>query len=419
MRLSADTANARFVRRPFASPLRLATGTIADITEATAEATVRVDGIEATGFGAIYLSDLWAWPDANLPSEVRDAAMRAYLEAACAELPALCEGAEHPLEFSARLHARCLADTRSPLPPLARLVATSPLDAAVHDAAGRARGVSAFLLATESADCPTADPCFGSRGAVAAVANLLRFPPASTIDASVVVGKGDSLESVDPWVADRGIHTLKLKIGGTDPGEDAARCIAVHDHAMAIGCRVPRLSVDANCATPDAATVARFLDELGGSRPDVLQSIDSIEQPTNRDIQSHPFAWGDIARRVPLLLDEGWIDWSGLQEAERQGWNGLAVKTCKGHGFALLAAAWAHERGWHLRMMDLTNPGIAAIQSLAFAAHLPGVPWIECNAIQYTPTAHAQLPTQFRSALDPRGGLHAVPTNLVGLGSKA
>jgi L-alanine-DL-glutamate epimerase-like enolase superfamily enzyme len=406
-----------FERRPFAVPLRLASGTISDITEARVDIDVNVDGNRGSGSGAIYLSDLWAWPDPSIPSADRDAAMRAYLTQTARSFAELASGAAHPLETGLRLHERSLAD-HSALPPLARLVSTSPLDSAIHDAVGNAIGKSAFALYDQDLPCPAADGLFPETGAIAAVRALLANGPEPTLDASLVVGKGEDLALLDEWTGRRGYRMFKLKIGGVDPREDARRTADVFDRAVGLGCQSPRLTVDANCMTPDSETVGVYLDILETERPDVYEALESIEQPTARDIAAVPFDWHPIAARKPLLLDEGLVDFDSLAVAEAQGWNGLALKTCKGHSFALLAAAWACSRGWTLSVMDLTNPGIAATHAALLAAHLPGVDWIELNAIQYTPAAHDALLPRLGALLSPQDGTHHLPVPLpTGLGS--
>jgi len=107
-----------------------------------------------------------------------------------------------------------------------------------------------------------------------------------------------------------------------------------------------------------------------------------------------------------------------LEAAADQGWNGLTVKTCRGHSFSVIAAAWAHRRGWKLAMMDLTNPGIAAIHTALFAAHLPGVDAVEMNAVQYTPAANADWLPRLAPLLAPTDGTHDIPSPLpIGLGT--
>src|SRR4051812_33064821 len=74
--LQTEVLEARvdFGLQPFARPLQLSSGIIRELTQATAEVRVRVEGREAAGRGSIYLSDLWAWPDPGLPHARRDAA---------------------------------------------------------------------------------------------------------------------------------------------------------------------------------------------------------------------------------------------------------------------------------------------------------------------------------------------------------
>jgi L-alanine-DL-glutamate epimerase-like enolase superfamily enzyme len=412
-------ARVEFTRRPFARPLRLSSGTISEITEARATVTVETpEGLTATGHGAIYLSDLWAWPDAARTPAERDAAMRAFAEAAATTIRATTDdGGQHPLEAGLRFQNALLA-ADAPLPPLARLVSGSPFDAALHDAAGRACGVSAFGLYDADAPIPSADAHFPDGGACAAVRALLRRPPATHLDATLVVGKGDDLIEIEPWVRERGYRCFKLKLGGTDPDEDALRVSAVFRYARALGVAAPRLSADANCAGPDAATVATFLDVLEQTDGEAYAALECVEQPTGRDIRAHAFDWHAVAARRPLLLDEGLTDWADLLAAGEQGWNGLAVKTCRGHSFSLATAAWAHQRGWKLTVMDLTNPGIAGIHSALVAAHLPGVGAIEMNAAQFTPAANADWLPRLSPLLEPDDGTHRLPSPTpAGLGS--
>ena len=404
-----QSAQLTFERRPFLRPLRLSSGTITDITEARADVTVTIDGKTATGHGAIYLSDLWAWPDPARTPAGRDAAMRTFAGQRAAALPSIVGGdAGHPLEAGLRLH-RAALDTDSELPPLARLVSVSPLDAALHDAAGQALNRSAFALYDRDYPVPAADRYFPGSGACAAIRALLQQPSAREIAATLVVGKGDDLSTLSPWITERGYACFKLKVGGADPSEDARRVSEVFAWACGLGVAAPRLTVDANCAAPDAETTRRFADILADTDPDAFAALDSIEQPTGRDIGVHAFDWHAVAARRPVLIDEGLTDWDSLETAQAQGWNGMAVKTCRGHSFSLAAAAWAHRRDWTLTMMDLTNPGYAAIHSALFAAHLPGVTNMEMNAAQYTPAANEAWLPRLAPLLEPTNGVHYLP----------
>ena len=89
------------------------------------------------------------------------------------------------------------------------------------------------------------------------------------------------------------------------------------------------------------------------------------------------------------------------------------MKTCKGHSFALAAAAWAHERGWLLSLQDLTNPGAALVHAALFAAHVPTLNGAELNSPQFTPAANADWAARWPQLFDPRDGFHRLPRNTV------
>ena len=125
-----------------------------------------------------------------------------------------------------------------------------------------------------------------------------------------------------------------------------------------------------------------------------------------------------MTRLKPVFLDEGLTSLSLLEEAKRQGWSGLALKTCKGHSFALVAAAWARENGMRLALQDLTNPGLSAIHAALFASHVPMVNGVEINSPQYTPDANAEWLPRLAGIFQPVNGLHRLDSpETVGLGS--
>jgi len=108
-----------------------------------------------------------------------------------------------------------------------------------------------------------------------------------------------------------------------------------------------------------------------------------------------------------------------LALAEEQGWSGIAIKTFRGHSFALAAAARAHERGMRLAAQDLTNPGIAAIHSALLAAHLPVFNGLELNSPQFTPEANADYLPRLSDLFEPTDGRHHVPAHTAeGLGAR-
>src|SRR5262249_9535854 len=151
---------------------KLSSGVIEELTQATVSIVGEANGRRATGWGTIYLSDLWAWPSQVLTHDERDAVLRQVCERLALEIPKHARNAKlHPLEHGLRLHKLAwhgLAIASDP-PVLARAMCASPFDAAIHDAAGRALGRSAFALYGDSVDLPSADPCFPEGGACRAI----------------------------------------------------------------------------------------------------------------------------------------------------------------------------------------------------------------------------------------------------------
>jgi L-alanine-DL-glutamate epimerase-like enolase superfamily enzyme len=413
-------AKVDFFHQPFLKPLQISSGKITEITEARAQVRVRVNGREAVGHGSIYLSDLWAWPEPSLTHDQRDAVLRDLCKRIEADLWNLCGGEEeHPLELGLRLHnSLCHGASDEGPSILARAMCASPFDAAIHDGVGQTLGLSAFDFYTNSAPIPSADSMFAGGSACEAIRSIIR-PPLREFDAWLIVSRGDSLEeAVAPWVRERGYHAFKVKILGRDNADDAARTAEVFQAVRAFGVAKPRLTVDSNEANPNAASVLDYLQRLRALDEDAFAALEYLEQPTARDIIANPNDWRQVTRLKPVLLDEGLTSFDVLDEAVAQGWSGLALKTCKGHSFALVAAAWALSSKLHLSLQDLTNPGLSAIHAALFAAHVPTVNGVEMNSPQYTPAANAEWLPRLSALLEPKDGLHRLPDAIpAGLGS--
>lgn len=420
MRARVLSSSVEFSNRPFRLPLQLSTGTITEITEARVEVEVEIDGITAQGKGSIYLSDLWAWPDPNLAHSYQDNVLRSVCREIAKQLIDVC-GSEpaHPLELGLHLHDHfCHPNRLSNIPVLALAMCASPFDAAIHDAVGIARGISAFQLYGDASPLPSADRYFGEGGAIAAIRNLLA-DPIRDLDAWLIVSKGDSLEEdVEPWVRNLKYRCFKLKIGGKDNEEDATRTAEVYRFVKRAGAREPRLCVDSNEGNPDSTSVMEYLRLLKEKDPEAFAALEYLEQPTGRDITIFRYDWQTVASIKPILLDEGLTSLDLLEEAKAQGWSGLALKTCKGHSFALTAAAWAKENGMIYSLQDLTNPGLSLIHAALLAAHIHPINGVELNSPQYTPQANAQWLPRLSPLFEPRDGLHHLPREIpVGLGS--
>lgn len=400
-------ASVEFIEQPFLKPLQLSSGLITSATEARVAVRVRVNGREAAGRGSIYLSDLWAWPGASPDRATKDKELRALCQKIADSFSAFCGGEdEHPLELGLRLHhSVCDPEAAPGMPTLARAVCASPFDAALHDAAGLALGVSAFRFYDEDAAIPSADGFFPGDGAAKAIRQIFRSP-VDTLDAWWIVGAQDDLEkTVRPAVEKTGIRSFKLKILARDNAADAVRTAEIYRAARQWGIS-PILSVDSNEGNPDAASVLEYLERLEALDTEAYAALAYLEQPTSRDIVGHPQDWSAVTRCKPVLLDEGLTSLELLPVLGEQHWSGLALKTCKGHSFTLVAAAWARRNGLQLALQDLTNPGFAAIHSFLLGAHLSTMNGIELNSPQYTPTANQPWLPALSGLFEPKGGKH-------------
>lgn len=409
------SAKIEFFEQKFRKPLLLSSGPISTITEARATVTVTVGDRQQTGMGSIYLSDLWAWPDPNFSHEQRDAVLRTLCQEVANNIERLCGAAAHPLELGMRLHQWVDLDTAK-VPALARGLCVAPFDAAIHDAAGYALGKSAFAFYDQPVPIPSADHYF-SGGACAAIREMLRTPPAS-LEGCWLVNATDDLDGeLAEVVKKHGFTNVKVKLLGKNVREDASRTSAVYQALRRHGVAKPRLSGDSNEAHESADAVLEYLENLAAIDSDAFAALTYLEQPTSREIKKHPFDWRKVARRKPVMLDEGLTSLDLLPLAIEQGWSGLALKTCKGHSFVLVAAAWAHQHGLQLTMQDLTNPGYAAIHSYLMAAHLPVINGIELNSPQFTPQANEAWIPRLAGLFDVEGGVHTFNENVNGLGS--
>ncbi len=411
-----------FFHQPFVKPLQISSGKITEITEARAEVRVAVGAKEAVGRGSIYLSDLWAWPEPTLTHEQRDAVLRNLCGVISGRLSDLCGGeAAHPMELGLRLHHSICRDPALEGPPvLARAMCASPFDAAIHDAVGIALNTSAFDFYEQDAAIPSGDALFCGGGACAAVRRMLLNPPRTVFDCWLIVSRGDSLgdDGVAPWVRERGYHAFKVKILGRDNADDARRTAEVFRAVRSLGA-AGRLTVDSNEANPDADSVLDYLERLRSLDAEAFMALEYLEQPTARDILANPNDWRKVTALKPVLLDEGLTGFDILPAALEQGWSGFALKTCKGHSFALLVAAWAFRHGLTIALQDLTNPGYSMIHAALFAGRVPTVNGVELNSPQYTPAANAPWLPRLASLFEPRDGFHRLPEKPVpGLGSR-
>ncbi len=422
-----------FSAEQFRTPLKFGTGVVTHITGMTAAVTVETrDGRRATGLGYILLSDIWAFPSATLSHEVRDAAMRRLGERLC-DTYARAEGYAHPLALSwelkpelGRLAAEVGAELAlaEPVPVLAALVCASPADAALHDAYGRALGLSTYNAYGPEAIDHDLSRYLGPAYAGRYVADFLKPQYRPEVPIFHLVGGLDKLTeaeitqddpddglpvSLDQWIERDGLVCLKVKITGTDIGWDVERTAAVAEVAYETRTRLGLdatfyLSADSNEMHAGPEAVIEYLRRLEERSTLAYRALLYLEQPTERDLEASRFDMRPVADLKPVVVDEGVTDLDKLELARELGWSGVGLKTCKGHAASLLYAAKCQAEGMILTVQDLTNPGLALIHSAGMAARLPTLMGVEYNARQYLPWSRPDLQQQHEGLFAVRAG---------------
>src|SRR5206468_10930210 len=108
------------------------------------------NGREAWGFGSMTLGNAWSFAEASQEAGLR--AMKA-LAGEIRSLTAGCDETGHPIDLFRALEPRYLKAAAAlsraralpvPIPKLCTLVVASAFDAAIHDAYGKAFGVSCY-----------------------------------------------------------------------------------------------------------------------------------------------------------------------------------------------------------------------------------------------------------------------------------
>jgi L-alanine-DL-glutamate epimerase-like enolase superfamily enzyme len=378
------------------------------------------DGREAWGFGSMTLGNAWAFPAAS-----QDAGLGA-MTALVGELAAVtrdCDDTGHPIDIFRVLEpvylraAATLSRSRRlspPIPKLCTLVVASAFDAAIHDAYGKAFGVScyetyrpAFMRRDLSVDLgPDFKGEFLDRYVPATPRP--RMPVFHSVGASDPLDAGDVRTRIDDglpntleeWIPRDGLLRFKIKLNGGDLAADFDRVVRI-DRVVARAQAARRVtdwkySLDFNEGCPNVAYLLEFLRRVREATPTGFDRILYIEQPTARDLQKdRANVMHEAARLRPVVIDESLTDLDSLVLAREMGYTGVALKACKGQSQAMLMAAAAQKYGMFLCVQDLTCPGASLIHSAGIAARVPGNAGIEANARQFVPSANRAWEARF------------------------
>ena len=426
IRLLEATAQAE--RFAYRAPIKFGGRVVTDVSllHVAAEVETR-DGRRGRGLGSMPMGNVWAWPSQKVPADAALAAMIALGERLVREAGDR-RGAGHPLEITHELSrghqaaADAVTDSAGlaePMPRLAQLVAASPLEAAIHDAYGKALGENSYnLLGPEFVNRDLA-AYLGSEFAGEYLDRYTLRQPKPRMPLYHLVGALDPLtdadvrqpitdglpETLPQWILADGLTHLKIKLNGDDLAWDVDRVVSVEKVAAEAqarrGCTAWCYSADFNEKCRDVQYVLDFLARVGERSPEALRRLQYIEQPTHRDLRANPENRMHAAAKIkPVVIDESLVDLESLLLSRELGYSGVALKACKGHSEALLMGAAAQKYKMFLCVQDLTCPGSSFLHSASLSARIPTVAAIEGNARQYCPAANAgwieRFPTMFR-----------------------
>ncbi|MCL2118520.1 MAG: hypothetical protein FWH27_08865 [Planctomycetaceae bacterium] len=412
----------------YRSPMKFGGRVVTDVVLLHITATVETrDGRVGSGRGSMTVGNAWGWPSAVVPPDKTLEAMTRMGELT-AERANQCKEAGHPLEITheyAKTYDAVAAECAKamslaePIPKLAQLVATSPFEAAVFDAYGKTLGENSYnLLSHEFCNADLGYYLGGDFTGEYLDRYTLRKPkPRMPLyhlvgaldpltESDIAQRLNDGLpETLAEWIVADGLTYLKIKLNGDDLEWDVARVCAID--AIAEETQAKRgvkdwcYSADFNEKCGSVEYVIGFLERIGKQSPDAVRRLQYIEQPTSRDLKAYPENRMHKAAAIkPVVIDEALVDFESLLLSREQGYSGVALKACKGHGEALLMGAAAQKFGMFLCVQDLTCPGASFLHSATLSARMPTVAAIEGNARQYCPAANAgwdaEYPGMFR-----------------------
>jgi len=360
-------------------------------------------GRTADGWGAILLSYPWAFPGTGLSGEAKDQIMRAIIGMA-GNLLVGDETYGHPLDHFLAIKPELgeIAIGRGEaepvaVPTLAALVAYSPIDAAIHDAYGKLHGISSYDALGPDHVGWDLSHVLGDSFAGRYLPEFLRSEPVDSLPILHTVGTDDPLTPLEQgdsayhcltdWITIDGVHAFKVKLRGRDLEWDISRLVNVYETASdSVGLAgAVRITGDLDEQGPPLSYIVALLDGVASRSPDAFAALDALEQPASRDLDARTIDLSSVSKRVPIVLDEGLTSLAAIDRAVALGWNGIALTTSKTRSLMLLALAKATALGLHVSVQDLTNPGIALLQSVGLAARLPRTVPMESNQRQYLP----------------------------------
>ncbi len=404
-------------------PIKFGGRVVVDVTLLNVSVTVETaDGRQANGTGSMPIGNVWGWPSAAVSTDQSLSAM-IELGLRLATSADSYNGSGHPLEITHELGKayQKTADEvigklglSEPMPRLAQLVSASPLEAAIHDAYGKALGQNSYnVLGSEFANADLST-YLSDEFAGEYLDQYTSRDPKGSLPLYHLVGALDPLtageietrlddglpETLGEWILADGLTHLKIKLAGDDLAWDVDRVasvdVASEEAQAARGNDTWFYSLDFNEKCANVEYVLEFLSKLAERAASAMDRVQYIEQPTHRDLRANPENKMHRAAQIkPVVIDESLVDYESLLLAREQGYSGVALKACKGHSEALIMGAAAQKYGMFLCVQDLTCVGASFLHSASLASRIPTIAAIEGNGRQYCPAGNSDWADRF------------------------
>jgi L-alanine-DL-glutamate epimerase-like enolase superfamily enzyme len=417
----------------YRTPYRFGAQTVDRVTLLNVNCVVRTEaGKTAHGFGSMTMGNAWSFPSKTMSYDTTLNAMKA-LAVRISKITGDYHEPGHPIDINCAIEPEYLKAAAEvskqlklaePIPKLCTLVTASPFDAAIHDAYGKAFGVSCYR--TYSAEFMPYDlshylgadyrgEYLSSYVLTKPTARMALYHSVGGVDPIVAsdirTSIGDGLpETLPEWIRYNGLRRIKIKLAGNDLKSDLDRVVGI-DRATTETQRERNVtewfySLDFNEQCPNVGYLLDFLRRLKEQTPSGFDRIQYVEQPTARDLKAdRANVMFEAAKLRPVVIDESLTDIESLMLARDMGYTGVALKACKQQSQALLMAAAGQKHKMFLCVQDLTCPGASLIHSAGLAAHIPGVAAIEANAREYVPAANQPWEDKFPGIFKVRDGM--------------
>jgi len=411
-----DEVSIEYEEFPYRTPYKFGGREIDRVTVLNAHCAVHtLNGRSARGFGSMPLVSAWAFPSAKMSFDTTLGAMKT-LAGHLRGITQDFDETAHPIDINVSLEPEYLRAAQEvsadlhlaePIPKLCTLVTASAFDAALHDAFGKANGVSTYH--TYGRDFMTHDlgHYLGREFEGEYPDQYLLKDPKPRLALYHAVGESDPIDEQDVkerihdglpmslrgWIAYNGLTHIKIKLAGNDLAWDLERMLGVDrttsDVETARGVKEWVYSLDFNEQCLNVAYLLEFLRRLKEKSRSGYDKIQYIEQPTKRDLEKdRGNVMHEAAKLRPIVIDESLTGLDMLKLAREMGYSGAALKTCKGQTQSVLLAAACQKYNMFMCVQDLTCPGASLVHSVGMAAHMPTVTAVESNARHFVPAGN-------------------------------